>query len=76
VRLDSSILRHLCSISFVGIMDVLRIFVLDLDPSNAGFDLQFKDFNWNHSFVIELGCDSIPNNLVGWRLQVFGQSIS
>jgi hypothetical protein len=34
--------------------------------------LQFKDFGWNPSFLVELGSCSILSDLVGLRLQVFG----
>jgi hypothetical protein len=56
-------------------IDVLCIFVLDLDSSNAGFGLRFEDFSWNPSFVLELGSLSIPDDLVCLRPQVFGHSI-
>jgi hypothetical protein len=51
-------------------IDVLCIFVLDHDPSNSGFGLWLKDFGWNPSFFVELGCDSIPGDLV--RLRAWG----
>jgi hypothetical protein len=53
----------------------LCIFVLDLVPSNIGFGLRFKDFSWNPSLVLQLGCDSISGILVDLRLHVFGHSI-
>jgi hypothetical protein len=53
-------------------IDDLCIFVLDLDPSNSGFVLGFEDFGWNPSFLVELGCDSIPGNLVCLTPQVLG----
>jgi hypothetical protein len=56
-------------------IDVLFIFMLDLDPSNARFDLQLENFGWKPSFVLELGSLSIPGDLVGLRPQVFGPSI-
>jgi hypothetical protein len=49
--------------------------MLDLDPSNARFDLQLENFGWKPSFVLELGSLSIPGDLVGLRPQVFGPSI-
>jgi hypothetical protein len=54
----------------------LCIFVLDLDPSNAIFDLRVTDFGWSRRLVVELGDLSILGDLVGLRLQVFGHSIS
>jgi hypothetical protein len=52
------------------------IFVLDHDPSNSEFGLRLKDFGWNPSYLVELGCDSIPDDLVHLRSQVLGYSIS
>jgi hypothetical protein len=49
--------------------------MLDLDPSNSEFDLGFEDFGWNPRFFVELGCDSIPDDLVGSRPHVLGYSI-
>jgi hypothetical protein len=57
-------------------VDALRIFVLDLDPSNSGFGLGFVDFGWNPNFLAELGGDSIPGVVVRLRTQVLGYSIS
>jgi hypothetical protein len=48
------------------------MFVLDLDTSNSELALRFEDFSWNPSFLVELGCDSIPGNLVCLRSQVWG----
>jgi hypothetical protein len=50
--------------------------VLDHDPSNSEFGLRLKDFGWNPSFLVELSCDSIPDDLVRLRAQVLGYSIS
>jgi hypothetical protein len=52
------------------------IFVLDHDPSNSEFGIGLKDFGWNPSFLVELGCDSIPGDLVRLRSQVLGHNIS
>jgi hypothetical protein len=57
-------------------IDALCIFVLDHDPLISGFGLRLKDFGWNPSFLVELGCDSIPDDLVRLRSQVLGYSIS
>jgi hypothetical protein len=53
-------------------IDALCIFVLDHDPSISGFGLRLKDSGWNPSFLVELGCDSIPGDLVRLRAQVWG----
>jgi hypothetical protein len=63
-----SILRPLCL--WGSWIDVLCIFVLDIDPSNSGFGLRFEDFGWNLNFFIELGSLSIPGDLSGLRPQV------
>jgi hypothetical protein len=57
-------------------IDVLCIFVLDLDPPISGFDIRLNDFGWNPSFLVELGCDSIRGDLVHLRSQDLGYSIS
>jgi hypothetical protein len=49
--------------------------VLDLDPLISGFGLRLKNFGWDPSFLVELGCDSIPSDLVRLRAQVLGHSI-
>jgi hypothetical protein len=69
-RLVPSILRCLGSDLFVGIMD--RCLVHLYDPSISEFGLRLKDFGWNPSFFVELGCDSIPGDLVRLRTQVWG----
>jgi hypothetical protein len=51
------------------------MFVLDLEPSNSGFDIRFKDFGSNPSFLVELGSLSILSDLVGLRPQVFRHTI-
>jgi hypothetical protein len=76
-RLAPSVLRCLGLDLLVGIMiDVLCIFVLDLDPPISGFGLCLKNFGWNPSFLVELGCDLIPNDLIHLRSQVLGYRIS
>jgi hypothetical protein len=57
-------------------IEALRLFVLDLDPSNSGFGLGFEDFGWNLSLLVELDCDSIPGVLFRLRSQVLGYGIS
>jgi hypothetical protein len=75
-RLVPLILGCLSSDFLVGSrIYALCIFVLDLDPSNSGFGLGFEDFGWNPSFLVELGCDSIPSDLLRLRSQVLGYSI-
>jgi hypothetical protein len=54
----------------------LCIIVLNLDPSNPELALEFEDSGWNPSFLVELGCDLILNDLVCLRSQVLGYSIS
>jgi hypothetical protein len=77
VHLVPSIRRCLGSDLLVGSwIDVLCIFVLDLDPPISGFGLQLKDFGWNPSFLVELGCDLIPGDLVHLSSQVLRYSIS
>jgi hypothetical protein len=49
---------------------------LILTPPITGFGLRLKDFGWNPSFLVELGCDSIPDDLVRLTSQVLGYSIS
>jgi hypothetical protein len=75
--LDSSILRRLCLVFFEEIMtNVLCIFVLDLDSSNAGFGLRFADFGWNPRLFVDHGRISIPLVSVGLMLQIRWDSIS
>jgi hypothetical protein len=57
-------------------INVLCIFVLDLDPSNYKFGLRLKDFGWNPSSLCELGRISVPLDLVGLGLPIRGYSIS
>jgi hypothetical protein len=57
-------------------IDVLCIFVLDLDTSKAGFGFRFADFGWNPILVLQLDDLSIPDDLFGLMLQDFGNSIS
>jgi hypothetical protein len=57
-------------------IDVLCIFVLDLDPSNARFGLRFADFGWNPRVLLELGRILIPLVSVGLRLQIHRNRIS
>jgi hypothetical protein len=61
----------------VAIMDSCLVhFVLDHDPSISGFGLRLKNFDWNPSFLVDLGCDSIPGDLVCLWSQDLGHSIS
>jgi hypothetical protein len=56
-------------------IDVLCIFVLDHEPSISRFGLRSKDFGWNASFLVEIGCDSILGDLVHLRAQTLGHII-
>jgi hypothetical protein len=77
VRLVPSILRCLGSDLLVGIMDGgLVHLVLDHNPSNSEFGLQFKDFGWNPSFLVELSCNLISDILVPLRAQILGCILS
>jgi hypothetical protein len=74
-RLVPSILRCLGSDLLVGIMEVaLCIFVLDHDPQTP-IRPPIEVFRLEPRFLVELGCDSIPNDLVRFRAQVLGHSI-
>jgi hypothetical protein len=57
-------------------VDVLCIFVYDLDLSNAGFGLRFTDFSWNLRLLLEHSRISISLVSVGLRLQIRRDSIS
>jgi hypothetical protein len=57
-------------------VDVLYIFVYDLDPSNAGVGLRFMDLGWKPRCLLELGRISIPPISVGLRPQIRRDSIS
>jgi hypothetical protein len=56
-------------------IDALCTFVHDLYPSNSGFGIRFEDFGWFPRFSVELGCDSIPSNLVRLRSHVLRHSV-
>jgi hypothetical protein len=41
-------------------VDVLCIFLYDVDSSNAGIGLRFASFGWNPRWWLELDCLAIP----------------
>jgi hypothetical protein len=53
-------------------VDVLCILVDDLDPSNAGFGLQFTNFGWNPRWRFEIGCLVIPDFWLVWFSKILG----
>jgi hypothetical protein len=57
-------------------VDVLWIFLYDLDPSNIRFGLQFTDFGWNPRWLLEFGRILILLVSVGLRPQIRRDSIS
>jgi hypothetical protein len=57
-------------------LDVLCIFVYDLDPSNVRFGLRFTDFDWNPMCLLELRRILIPLISVGLRPKIRRDSIS
>jgi hypothetical protein len=75
--LDSRIWRRVCLDFLRGSwIDVLCIFVLDLDPSNTRLGLRLTDSSWNPRLLFEHGRISIPFVSVGLMLPICRDSIS
>jgi hypothetical protein len=49
--------------------------VLDHDPPKLRIRPTIEGFRLDPRFLVELGCDSIPSDLVRLRVKVFGQII-